>query len=85
MTQIEQSSNYKAAEGCFIVRKVDGFIMGEDIDLGSADSIDNYEDKPYTEEERKAFYEGIGIPVPGEEEKPAPIEKGENNNKTEEE
>ena len=74
MTQIEQSSNYKAAEGCFIVRKADGFIMGEDIDLGSADSIDNYEDKPYTEEERKAFYESIGIPVPGEEEKPAPIE-----------
>jgi hypothetical protein len=85
MTQIEQSSNYKAAEGCFIVRKSDGFIMGEDIDLGSADSIDNYEDKPYTEEERKAFYESIGIPVPGEEEKPEPIEKGENNNKTEEE
>ena len=85
MTQIEQSSNYKAAEGCFIVRKADGFIMGEDIDLGSADSIDNYEDKPYTEEERKAFYESIGISVPGEEEKPAPIEKGENNNKTEEE
>ena len=61
MTQIEQSSNYKAAEGCFIVRKSDGFIMGEDIDLGSADSIDNYEDKPYTEEERKAFYESIGV------------------------
>lgn len=85
MTQIEQSSNYKAAEGCFIVRKVDGFIMGEDIDLGSADSIDNYEDKPYTEEERKAFYESIGILVPREEEKLALIEKDKKNNKTEEE
>lgn len=85
MTQIEQSSNYKAAEGCFIVRKADGFIMGEDIDLGSADSIDNYEDKPYTEEERKAFYESISILVPREEEKHALIEKDKKNNKTEEE
>ena len=61
MTQIEQSSNYKAAEGCFIVRKADGFIMGEEIDLGSADSIDNYEDKAFTEEERKAFFDSLGI------------------------
>lgn len=64
MTQIEQSSNYKAAEGCFIVRKSDGFIMGEEIDLGSADSIDNYEDKEYTEESYNAFYESIGMESP---------------------
>ena len=52
---------YKADEGCFIVRTVDNFIMGEDIDLGSADSIDNYKDEPYTEESYKTFYESIGI------------------------
>lgn len=55
---------YKADEGCFIVRKVDNFIMGEDIDLGSNDSIDNYKDEPYTEESYKAFYESLGIEVP---------------------
>jgi len=50
---------YEAAEGCFIVRKNDGFIMGDRICLGSADSIDNYEDQPYTEESYKAFYDSI--------------------------
>lgn len=64
MKQKENTSIYKAEEGCFIVRKADGFIMGEDIDLGSADSIDNYEDKEYTEESYKEFYESIGMEVP---------------------
>ena len=81
MKQKENSSIYKADEGCFSVRKKDNFIMGEEIDLGSADSSENYEDEPYNEEERKAFYESIGIPVYREEEKPAPIEKGNNNKK----
>ena len=61
MKHIENTSIYKADEGCFIVRKKDNFIMGEDIDLGSADSIDNYEDKKYTEEEYKEFYKSIGM------------------------
>ena len=55
---------YKADEGCFIVRIADNFIMGEDIDLGSTDSIDNYKDEPYTEESYKAFYESLGMEVP---------------------
>ena len=55
---------YYAAEGCFIVRKADNFIMGEAIDLGTADSIDNYEDQPYTEESYKEFYESLGIDQP---------------------
>ena len=59
---------YTAEKGNFIIRKEDGFIMGEDIDLGSADSIDNYEEKPYTEEERKAFYESIGVQLKDKEE-----------------
>lgn len=52
---------YKAEEGCFIVRKEDGFIMGESIDLGSTDNIDNYMDEPYTEESYKEFYEKYGV------------------------
>ena len=54
---------YQANEGCFIVRKADDFIMGESIDLGSADSIDNYEDRQFTEESYKEFYESIGIDI----------------------
>lgn len=61
MKNIENTSVYKADEGCFIVRKADGFIMGESIDLGSADSILNYEDKTYTEEEYNEFCEKYGI------------------------
>jgi hypothetical protein len=38
--------------------------MGEEIDLGSADSIENYKDEPYTEESYKEFYESIGIEPP---------------------
>ena len=76
-------SRFKAEEGCFIVRKADNFIMGEDIDIGSADSLDNYEDQPYTEESYKEFYESIGMPIKEKEErKPKkhekPVEKEEN-------
>ena len=55
---------YEADDGCFIVRKEDNFIMGEGIDLGLTDSIDNYEDVPYTEESYKAFYISIGQELP---------------------
>lgn len=66
---MKQNRNiYTAEAGNFIIRKADGFIMGEEIDLGSADSIENYEEKPYTEEERKAFYENIGIKIKEKEE-----------------
>lgn len=54
-------NRYFADKGNFIVRKVDGFIMGEDIDLGTGDSIENYEEKPFTEETFNAFYKSIGI------------------------
>ena len=63
MKQIENTNIYKADEGCFIVRKSDNFIMGEEIDLGSADSIENYEDQPYTEESYKEFYNNLGIKI----------------------
>ena len=61
MKHKENTSIYSAGEGKLIVRKSDGFIMGPDIDLGSVDSIDNYEDKAFTEEEIKAFYERVGV------------------------
>lgn len=57
---------FKADSGCFIVRKEDNFIMGEAIDLGTADSIDNYTDSPYTEESYKEFYLSIGMEPPAE-------------------
>lgn len=63
---------FEADPGCFIVRKEDNFIMGEAIDLGTADSIDNYTDSPYTEESYKEFYLSIGMEPP--------VEKGVKNN-----
>lgn len=52
---------YTADEGKLIVRKADDFIMGDAIDLGSADSIENYEERAFTEEEINAFWESLGI------------------------
>ena len=45
------------------VRKEDDFIMGEAIDLGVSDSIDNYKDVPFTEDSYKEFYESIGVEI----------------------
>ena len=59
---------YKANKGCFIVRKSDSFIMGEEIDLGISDSINNYDDEAYTEESYKQFYESLDIEPPKHEE-----------------
>ena len=66
MKQLKETI-YQADEGCFIVRKADDFIMGESIDLGSADSLDNYEDRPFTEESYKEFYDSLGIEMHKEE------------------
>lgn len=55
MIQID-GYRYKAEEGCFIIRKADGFIMGEDICLGGDDVVDNYTDYIYTPEEYEEFY-----------------------------
>lgn len=58
----QEGNKYYAEDGKFIVRKSDGFIMGEGIDLGSSDSIDNYEEQPYTEESYNEFYESLSLP-----------------------
>ena len=59
-------TRFIADEGCFIVRKSDQKIMGEAIDLGSADNIENYEDQAYTDESYREFYASIGIDVDAE-------------------
>lgn len=57
----QEGNIYTADEGKLIVRKADNFIMGDAIDLGSADSIENYEERAFTEEEIAAFWESLGI------------------------
>ena len=52
MTQ-GQYNIYKADEGKFIYRKSDDFLFGEGICLGEGDSIDNYYEREYTEEEKE--------------------------------
>lgn len=59
-----EGSRYYAEDGNFIVRKADNFIMGEDIDLGTSDSIENYEEQPYTEDSYNAFYVSLGVEPP---------------------
>ena len=54
---------YNAESGNFIIRKNDGFIMGESICLGDLDSIDNYMEEAYTSESYKSFYEKLGLEI----------------------
>ena len=52
---------YKAEEGKLIVRISDDFVMGPEIDLGSADSIENYEERDFSKEEIEQLYKEWGI------------------------
>lgn len=61
MTQ-GQYNIYKADEGKFIYRKSDDFLFGEGICLGEGDSIDNYYEREYTEEEYKAYHTPPELP-----------------------
>lgn len=60
MNHKENSRMYKADDGRLIVRKSDGKVMGDGVYLGRNDSIDNYEEREFTEEERAAFWKSIG-------------------------
>lgn len=71
------NQHYQADKGCFIVRKSDQVIMGEAVDLGSEDSIENYEDQPYTEESYREFYASIGIDVTAQKRSKNRKKKGE--------
>jgi len=68
MRHEENTRIYAATKGKLIVRKADDFIMGDAIDLGTADQIENYEEREFSKEEIKAFYESIGMEPPVEEE-----------------
>lgn len=61
MTHEENSNLYKCDEGYLFVRKSDGFVMGDGVDLGETDSIDNYEEREFTAEEIAAFENRMGI------------------------
>lgn len=61
MTQNENI--YTADEGKWFVRKTDSFVMGKVLDMGNTDSIDNYDEVEYTEEEYEAFCEKYGIEI----------------------
>lgn len=46
------------------VRRSDGLIMGNGLDLGVLDNIDNYEERAFSEEETAAFLKSVGADVP---------------------
>lgn len=64
MTHQDGTSFYEADDGKMFVRISDGLIMGDGLDLGVADTIDNYEEREFTEEERAAFWASIGMDDP---------------------
>ena len=55
----EDNMYYAEDEKGLIVRKEDQFIMGPIICLGETDSIENYEEKSFSDEEIEAFYKSI--------------------------
>lgn len=64
MSYDEKSRIYTADEGKMFVRRLDGKVFGDSIQLGRNGSIDNYEEREFTEEERAAFWESIGMDDP---------------------
>ena len=79
----KDNRHYKAAEGCLIAKsetvqvtdpetgevseQTVETIMGDSIDLGTSDSIENYYDKAMTQEEMAEFYRSIGMDDLGDE------------------
>ena len=56
MINKENTQLWNAEDGKFIIRKSDNKIMGKSIYLGEEDSIDNYEEREYTEDEYINLY-----------------------------
>ncbi len=50
------NNTYIADDGQFFVRKEDGLIMGKTLILGIEDTISNYIERPYTDEEYITLY-----------------------------
>ena len=61
---IKKGNIYTAEEGQWIVRLSDNKVMGTSIDLGTADSIDNYAERPYTQQEYDDFCTANGVQQP---------------------
>lgn len=61
--------NYEADKGKVFVRKADGLVMGWGLGLGSADSIDNYEETDCPDEFKgvEGYDNTIGIEEEGDE------------------
>lgn len=64
MKHIDGTSIYEADDGKMLVRKSDSKIMGDGIDLGVNDTIANYEEREFTEDERNAFWKSVGMDDP---------------------
>lgn len=64
MRHADGTTLYEADDGMMLVRKSDGFIMGDGLDLGAGDDIANYEERAFTPEERAAFWESVGMDDP---------------------
>lgn len=69
MSHQDGTNLYEADDGKMFVRISDGKIMGYGVDLGIHDTIDNYEEREFTEEEIAAFWESIGMDDPKKKEK----------------
>ena len=59
MTYDEKSRIYTADDGKMFVRKSDGRIFGDHVQIGRNGSIDNYEEREFTPEEIEAFLESV--------------------------
>lgn len=64
MIHIKGTRLYEAEDGKMIIQVSDGKIMGDGIDLGVNDTIDNYDEREFTEEERAEFWRSIGMDDP---------------------
>ena len=64
MVYDEKNKIYTADDGKMFVHKSDGKIFGDHVQISLRGSIANYEEREFTEEERAAFWESIGIDDP---------------------
>ena len=61
MKHIDKASLHEIDDGKMIICKPDHFIIGDGIDLGINDTIDNYEKRTFADKERIAFWKTIRI------------------------
>ena len=81
MKHEEGRNLYLSDDGRMLVRKADNKVVGDGVDLGEGDSIDNYEEREFTAEERAAFWESIGMSDPKTgTEPPKPTDREEDGN-----